>query len=68
MTCLYLLTGRSPIEFDVDPKMGNIQWLHSVSVSDHFATILDKMLRSSPEDRYASVEEVERAPGPGTSS
>jgi len=61
MTCLYLLTGRSPIEFDVDPKMGNIQWLHSVSVSDHFATILDKMLRSSPEDRYASVEEVERA-------
>ncbi len=61
MTCLYLLTGRSPIEFDVDPKTGNIQWLHTVAVSDHFAGILDKMLRSSSEDRYASVEDVDRA-------
>jgi serine/threonine protein kinase len=61
MTCLYLLTGRSPIEFDVDPRTGNILWLHTVSVSGHFATVLDKMLRSAPEDRYASVDEVERA-------
>jgi serine/threonine-protein kinase len=61
VTCLYLLTGRSPIEFDVDPRTGNIQWLHTVSVSDHFATVLDKMLRSSPEDRYGSVDDVSRA-------
>lgn len=61
MTCLYLLTGRSPIEFDVDPQTGNIHWLHTVSVSDHFAFILDKMLRPSPEDRFPSVEDVDRA-------
>ena len=60
MTCLYLLTGRSPVEFDVDPRTGNIQWSHTVTVSDHFASVLDKMLRSSPEDRYASVEELDR--------
>ncbi len=61
MTCLYLLTGRSPIEFDVDPRTGNIQWGHIVTLSDHFANVLDKMLRSSPEDRYGSVDELERA-------
>ena len=61
VTCLYLLTGRSPIEFDVNPKSGNIQWMHTVSVSEHFALVLDKMLRSSPEDRYVSVEDLDRA-------
>jgi len=61
VTCLYLLTGRSPIEFDVDPKTGNIQWRHTTSATEHFALVLDKMLRSAPEDRYASVEAVNRA-------
>jgi serine/threonine protein kinase len=61
MTCLFLLTGRSPIEFEVEPKAGNIQWSHTVTVSEHFASVLDKMLRTSPEDRYPSIEDLERA-------
>jgi serine/threonine protein kinase len=61
MTCLFLLTGRSPIEFDVDPQTGNIRWGHTVTVSPHFAMVLDKMLRSSPEDRYPTVADLERA-------
>jgi serine/threonine-protein kinase len=61
MTCLFLLTGRSPIEFDVDPQTGNIRWRHTVEVSAHFAMVLDKMLRSSPEDRYPSIDDLERA-------
>jgi serine/threonine protein kinase len=61
MTCLYLLTGRSPIEFESDPQTGIIRWQHTVTVSKHFATVLDKMLRPVPEDRYLSVELLERA-------
>jgi serine/threonine protein kinase len=61
MTCLYLLTARSPIEFDSDPKTGEIRWRHTATVSDHFATVIDKMLKPDLEDRYASIDLVERA-------
>ncbi|MBE9140632.1 serine/threonine protein kinase [Nodosilinea sp. LEGE 07088] len=61
MTCLYLLTARTPIEFDQDPRTGGIQWHHTVTVSPHLTTVLDKMLMPDAQDRYASVEELERA-------
>ena len=61
MTCLFLLTGKTPVEFDSDPKTGAILWRHLVDVSDHFGAVLTKMLHPDVVDRYASVEAVMRA-------
>jgi serine/threonine protein kinase len=61
MTCLFLLTGKTPIEFDSDPKTGAILWRHLVDVSDHFGAVLTKMLCPDVADRYDSVEAVMRA-------
>ena len=61
MTCLFLLTGKTPVEFDSDPKTGAILWRHLVDVSDHFGTVLTKMLCPDVVDRYESVEAVMRA-------
>jgi len=61
VTCLYLLTGRPPLEFDYDPATGEIRWQEFVQVSDHFANILGKMLKISPRDRYRSAKQILRA-------
>lgn len=61
MTCLYLLTGKAPLEFEYEFTTGEVKWHRFAQVSEHFARILDKMLRISPRDRYQSAEEVLRA-------
>ncbi len=61
MTCLFLLTGKTPMELDSNPSTGEILWQHLTTVSDHFANILVKMLKPDLEDRYATVDEVQRA-------
>ena len=61
MTCLFLLTGRTPIEFDQDPHSGAIRWHHTVTVSPHLTTVLDHMLLPDAQDRYTSVDALERA-------
>jgi serine/threonine protein kinase len=60
VTCLYLLTGRPPMEFAYDTTTGDVLWRETVDVSDHFGSILDKMLKVSPRDRYQSAEEILR--------
>ncbi|MEM9218436.1 MAG: serine/threonine-protein kinase [Cyanobacteria bacterium P01_F01_bin.150] len=61
VTCLYLLTGRPPLEFEYDLGTGEIDWRADASVSQYFGTVLTKMLRVSPHERYQSVAEVQRA-------
>lgn len=61
MTCLYLLTGHTPVEFGVDPHTGEVQWQELVEVSDHFGRILDKMLKPAPRDRYHAASDILRA-------
>lgn len=60
VTCLYLLTAKPPMEFDYDVITGEVRWQEFVQVSDHFAKILDKMLRISPRERYQSADELLR--------
>lgn len=60
MTCLFMLTSKTPIEFDSDPKTGEILWRHLIEVSDRFAKILNKMLCPDVADRYESVDELMR--------
>lgn len=61
VTCLYLLTGKPPIEFDINPATGEILWQDYVQVSSHFAKVLNKMLKMAPIDRYHSADHVLRA-------
>lgn len=61
VTCIYLLSGRSPKELDYNPKTGEMLWHRHVHISKHFAEVLKKMLEVSVGHRYQSAEEVLRA-------
>ncbi len=58
VTCLYLLTGKAPLEFDHDSITGEILWQKQVNLSAHFTEILSKMLRFDLEERFKSVNDV----------
>ncbi|MEB3359068.1 MAG: serine/threonine-protein kinase [Synechococcales bacterium] len=61
VTCLYLLTGKSPKDLDYDPTTGEILWHEHVHISEHFADVLKKMLEVSVRHRFQSANEVLRA-------
>lgn len=61
VTCLYLMTGKSPKDLDYDPATGEILWRQQVHISDHFAEVLSKMLEVSVRHRYQDAGEVLRA-------
>ena len=61
VTCLYLLSGKSPSDWHYEYLTGVIKWRESLYVSDYFGQVLDKMLRVSPRERYQSAKEVQRA-------
>ena len=61
VTCLYLLTGRSPKDMDYDPATGELMWHEYVHISDHFSDVLKQMLEVSPRHRYQSANDVLRA-------
>lgn len=60
ITCLYLLSGKPPLEFDYEFLTGEIRWQDYITVSDHFGNVLTKMLKISPRDRYQSPKEILR--------
>ncbi|WP_338038443.1 serine/threonine-protein kinase [Neosynechococcus sphagnicola] len=61
VTCIYLLTGKSPKDLDYDPATGEMLWQKHVHASDHFISVLKKMLEVSVRHRYQSANEVLRA-------
>jgi serine/threonine protein kinase, bacterial len=61
MTCLYLLTGKSPKDLDFDGVTGEIVWQSHVMVSPNFERILDKMLKPLVGHRFQSAVDVIRA-------
>jgi serine/threonine protein kinase len=58
VTCIYMLTGKSPLEFDPDPYTGEISWQKDVNISDNFAEVLGKMVKFSLHDRFKTADEV----------
>ncbi len=58
VTCIYLLTGRSPKDLPYDPRTGELSWQDYATVSDHFTKILRKLLDISVHSRYQMAEEV----------
>ena len=61
VTCLYLLTGRSPKDMDYDTATGELMWHEYVHISHHFSKVLKRMLEVSPRHRYQSADDVLRA-------
>ncbi|NJN86368.1 MAG: protein kinase [Leptolyngbyaceae cyanobacterium SL_7_1] len=61
VTCVYLLTGRSPKDLDYDPANGEMLWQDQVHITEHFTSVLRKMLEVSVRHRYQTAGEVLRA-------
>jgi serine/threonine protein kinase, bacterial len=61
VTCIYLLTGKSPKDLDYDPATGELLWQKQVHISEHFEGVLKKMLEVSVRHRYQSANEILRA-------
>jgi serine/threonine-protein kinase len=57
VTCLYLLTGSSPKDMEVDVN-GELLWEKFIKVSPQFAKVLKTMLEVSVRHRYKSAQEV----------
>lgn len=58
VTCLYLLTGKAPLDFESDRLTGELLWQKTARVSEPFSRILDQMLKVSLRDRYPSATAV----------
>lgn len=61
VTCIYLLSAKTPKDLDYNPKTGEMIWEPMVQASDHLIHVLRKMLDVSVRSRYQSAEEVLRA-------
>jgi serine/threonine protein kinase, bacterial len=61
VTCIYLLTGKSPKDLDYDPTTGELLWQRRVDISDHFVSVLKKMLEVSVKHRYQTANEIFRS-------
>lgn len=60
VTCVYLLTGKSPKDLGFDSETGDLRWQGRVNISDRFANVLKKMLEVSLRHRYQSAKEILR--------
>lgn len=58
VTCLFLLTGKSPSKMGADPRTGELRWREIVSVSPAFERLLEGMVSVSLRDRYQTAQEV----------
>ncbi|MEH2436829.1 MAG: serine/threonine-protein kinase [Nostoc sp.] len=63
ITCIFMLTAKSPLEFDYDANSGEICWQKEVNISNSFAQILGKMVKISLTDRFKTADEVMKALG-----
>ncbi|MEM9137698.1 MAG: serine/threonine-protein kinase [Cyanobacteria bacterium P01_F01_bin.42] len=61
VTCLYLLTGKSPKDLNYNSTTGELDWRSFIQVSPGFTQLLEKMMAISVRDRFSGTEEVEAA-------
>lgn len=57
VTCITLLTGKQPQEL-YDPYDNSWNWRAYSQVSDRLEAVLNRMLKSSPKERFQSAEAV----------
>jgi serine/threonine protein kinase, bacterial len=61
VTCIYLMTGKSPKDIEHHEKTGEMLWQKHVKLSTSMLAILGKMLEPSVKHRYQSSEQVMRS-------
>ena len=61
VTCMYLMSGKSPKNMECDPITGDIDWLKYIDISEQFSEILLTMLEVAVKNRYKTAEEVLQA-------
>lgn len=57
VTCIMLLTGKEPQEL-FDAYSNEWNWRSQATLSDRFADILDRLLLSTPSQRFQGAQEV----------
>lgn len=57
-TCVYLITGKSPKNFNIDPNTGSLLWQEDINISGGLIKIIQKMLAQNTRERYKSVDEL----------
>ncbi|MEB3337820.1 MAG: serine/threonine-protein kinase, partial [Leptolyngbyaceae bacterium] len=57
VTCITLLTGKQPADL-YDPYHNTWNWRSHTQVSDRLADVLDRMLLSTPNQRFPSARDV----------
>lgn len=61
ITCIYLLTARSPKDLKHNPSTGSLEWHNHITVSPHLEQVLEKMIEAAVRDRYQSASDILRA-------
>ena len=61
VTCIYLLTGKSPKDLEYNPTTGDMMWEQRVQIGDRLTKVLRTMLEVSVRNRYQSAQEVLKA-------
>ncbi len=61
VSCIYLLTGKSPKDISYDPRTGELEWKKYVHISPGFADVLAKMLDMAAKARYQDAKEIYHA-------
>jgi serine/threonine-protein kinase len=57
-TCVYLLTGKSPKNFERNPHTGELLWQKEVVINSELAKIITKMLNPDPRQRFKTADEL----------
>lgn len=58
VTCIYLLTGKSPKDLGYDNTTGEFIWRSRVSISNDLQKVLEKLTEVSIKHRYQTAQEV----------
>ena len=61
VTCVYLLTGKAPLDLESDRRTGQLRWQNLAQVSESLAQVLEKMLQPSLDNRYISARLILKA-------
>lgn len=61
MIAIQALTGLNPLQLQINPKTGEIDWQKPAGVSDSLAGVLNKMVRYDYKSRYQSANDVRTA-------
>lgn len=57
-TCIYLITGKSPKNFNIDPNTGQLLWQQDINISNGLIKIIQKMLAQNIRERYKTIDEL----------